>query len=82
MSEQTEKYIVLKPIAERFNNVAKTITDDDIKHIIKDAMREQIKGVFDFSLLSEMTGALIESKQDEFNDMIYNSIAKRLEHSR
>jgi len=78
MSEQTEKYIILKPIAERFNNVAKSITDDEIKYIIKEAMKEQINNIFDFTLLSEMTSVLIESKQDEFKDMIYNSISKRL----
>ena len=48
MSKQTENYIVLKPIAERFNRIAKEISDDDIKYIIKDAMREQIKDIFDF----------------------------------
>jgi hypothetical protein len=31
MSNQTENYIILKPIAERFNRIANSITDDEIK---------------------------------------------------
>lgn len=75
---QTENYIVLKPIAERFSNVAKTMTDEDIKYIIKDAMREQIKGIFDFSRLEEMTDEYIENNEDNIKNMIAKSISDRL----
>lgn len=43
MTDQTQDYIVLKPIAERFKKVADKITDDDIKWLIKDELREQIR---------------------------------------
>lgn len=43
MNTQTQDYIILKPIAERFKKVADKITDDDIKWLIKDELREQIR---------------------------------------
>jgi len=39
---QTRDYITLKPIAERFKEVAATISDDKIKCLIKNELREQI----------------------------------------
>ena len=41
MKEHTENYLILKPIAERFSRVASEITDDDIKYIIKQVMKEK-----------------------------------------
>lgn len=78
MEKQTENYIILKPIAERFNLVAKEISDNDIKYIIKEAMREQIKNVFDFGRLSELTDEYIENHEDDIKEMIANSINNRL----
>lgn len=78
MSKQTEDYIVLKPIAERFNKVAETITDDDIKSIIKEAMKEQIAGTFDFDKISEITDTYIENHSDDITNMVSESINKRL----
>ena len=78
MKEQTENYIVLKPIAERFNAVAKEISDEDIKYIIIEAMKEQIKGVFDFDILAELTEEYIEDHQADITDMIAKSINSRL----
>jgi hypothetical protein len=43
MSNQTESYIVLKPIAERFSRIANEMTDDEIKNLIKSELRDQIK---------------------------------------
>lgn len=78
MKEQTENYIILKPIAERFNKIAKEISDSDIKYIIKEAMREQIKDVFDFGRLGELTEEYIEENEDDIKQMIFNSITSRL----
>jgi ACT domain-containing protein len=78
MSEQSTNYIVLKPIAERFNKVAKDISDDDIKYIIKQAMSEQIKNAFDFSKIGEITETYIEEYQDEINNMIFSAIDNRM----
>ena len=37
---QTENYIILKLIAERFNKIANSISDDEIKSLIKDEIRK------------------------------------------
>jgi hypothetical protein len=78
MNNQTENYIILKPIAERFNLVAKEITDNDIKHIIKEAMKEQIKGIFDFDKLNEMTEEFIDKNEDEIKRAIADCIFNKL----
>lgn len=48
MSNQAQDYITLKPIAERFKKVAATISDDEIKSLIKQELREQIRTQVDF----------------------------------
>ena len=48
MTNQTQDYIILKPIAERFKEVAATISDDEIKSLIKEELREQIRTQVDF----------------------------------
>lgn len=48
MSNQTQDYITLKPIAERFKEVATSISDDEIKSLIKEELREQIRTQVDF----------------------------------
>lgn len=78
MNNQTENYIILKPIAERFNKIAKEISDSDIKYIIKEAMGEQIKGVFDFGRLEELTEEYIADNEDSIKEMISESIISRL----
>lgn len=78
MENKTENYIILKPIAERFNLVAKEITDNDIKYIIKEAMKEQIKGIFDFNKLNEFTEEFIDKNEDEIKSAIADCIFDRL----
>lgn len=48
MTKQTQDYLTLKPIAERFKEVAMSITDDEIKSIIKEELRNQIRDQVDF----------------------------------
>lgn len=78
MSKQTENYIILKPIAERFNKVANEISDDDIKSIIKIAMKEQISDVFNFDKLSEIVETCVEENEDKIKEMVMESIGKKL----
>ena len=78
MNKQSESYIILKPIAERFNKVAKDISDEDIKYIIKQAMAEQIQNAFDFSKIGEITETYIEEHQYEINNMIFSAIDNRM----
>ena len=48
MKEQTADYITLKPIAERFKEIANTISDEEIKILIKEELRHQIKEQVEF----------------------------------
>jgi hypothetical protein len=43
MSKQTSEYIALKGISERFNEVAKSFTDEEIKSIIKSTLQAKIE---------------------------------------
>ena len=42
MNRQTEDYISLKPIADRFKDAANSITDDEIRNMIKNSLQRQI----------------------------------------
>ena len=76
---QTENYIVLKPIAERFSKVASEITDSDIETIIKDVMKERIADVIDFSSITYKISEFVENNEEIIVHAVLDSIAKRLE---
>ena len=76
---QTENYIVLKPIAERFSKVASEISDDDIKLIIKDVMRERIANDINFSEITDKISEFVENNEEFITHAVLDSIAKRLE---
>ena len=76
---QTENYIVLKPIAERFSKVASEITDSDIETIIKDVMKERIADVIDFSSITDKISEFVENNEEIIVHAVLDSIAKRLE---
>ena len=76
---QTENYIVLKPIAERFSKVASEITDSDIEMIIKDVMKERIADVIDFSSITDKISEFVENHEEIIVHAVLDSIAKRLE---
>ena len=76
---QTENYIVLKPIAERFSKVASEITDSDIETIIKDVMKERIADIIDFSPITDKISEFIENHEEIIVHAVLDSIAKRLE---
>ena len=78
MNKQTEDYIILKPIAERFNRVAETISDDDIKYIIKSCIKERLLNVINFNNVSEIIEDVIAEKEDEIKDMVIKSIKDRV----
>lgn len=79
MNNKTENYIILKSIAERFNKVANEISDDDIKSIIKMAMKEQIENSIDFRAISDITEEYIDDNKDKINEMVMQSISNRLD---
>ena len=76
---QTENYIVLKPIAERFSKVASEITDSDIETIIKDVMKERIADIIDFSPITDKISEFVENHEEIIVHAVLDSIAKRLE---
>ena len=76
---QTENYIVLKPMAERFSKVASEITDSDIEMIIKDVMKERIADVIDFSSITDKISEFVENNEELIVHAVLDSIAKRLE---
>ena len=76
---QTENYIVLKPIAERFSKVASEITDSDIETIIKDVMKERIADVIDFSPITDKISEFVENNEEIIIHAVLDSIVKRLE---
>lgn len=78
MTEQTENYIILKPIAERFNEIAKSFSDEEIRSIIKETMREQISKAFDFDRVQDIVDEYIDNHSDEIAEMAKDSISKRM----
>ena len=80
MENKTESYIVLKPIAERFNRIAKEITDSEIKDLIKSSLREQVACMDLGSYLREIADSYFDSDEqiEKIQKMIEESIKNRL----
>jgi hypothetical protein len=78
LSEQTESYIVLKPIAERFSRVASEITDDEIKQIIKSELRNQVSKVNFGDILGEVVDDWFE--QDDTGEFIWNTLQESIKN--
>ena len=79
MTTQTENYLILKPIAERFNRVADTITDEDIRYMITSLMKEKISESINFDVIADIINDHIENHKDEIAHAAMDSLAKRLE---
>ena len=78
MTQQSETYLILKPIAERFNRVAATISDDDIKYIIKQVMREKIAEAINFDSVTEVLQDWVDDNSDTIIHAMQDSIAERI----
>lgn len=79
MTQQSENYLILKPIAERFSRVASEITDDDIKHIIKQLMREKISDALDFSVVQEKLNDWVDDNSDQIVHAMQEAIMNRFD---
>lgn len=65
MDRQTQDYISLKPISDRFKEVTMTISDAEIKSIIKEELREQIRNQVEFgSTIREWTDIWLEDEDN------------------
>jgi len=77
MSKQVQDYISLKPIADRFKEVANTISDDEIKLLIKEELRNQIRNQVEFgSVISEWVEEMLE--EDEMVELVRNSFVESI----
>ena len=84
MTKQTEDYLSLKPLAERFKEVANRITDEELDYIIRSKIKEQIEEQVDFSSFGTAMEEVIENWfEDNENcnfvlDTLRESIERRL----
>lgn len=79
MTQQSENYLILKPIAERFSRVSSEITDDDIKYIIKQVMREKISDALDFSVVQEKLNDWVDDNSDRIVHAMQEAIMMRFD---
>ena len=78
MKNQTRDYITLKPIAERFKQIASTISDDEIKDIIKSELRRQIQEQVDFgSTISQWVDDMLED-DDSWMELVRDCMKKSI----
>lgn len=84
MTKQTEDYLSLKPLAERFKEAANRITDKELDCIIRSKIKEQIEEQIDFSSLGIAIEETIENWFDDNEncnfvlDTLKKSIERRL----
>lgn len=80
MSKQTEDYISLKPIADRFREVAKSISNEELREIVKDGLRSKVREELDcINLpLEEITESWFEDEKNVA--WILNSLKEFIEN--
>lgn len=84
MTKQTEDYLSLKPLAERFQEAANRITDEELDCIIRSKIKEQIEEQIDFSSLGIAIEETVENWFDDNEncnfvlDTLKKSIERRL----
>ena len=82
MNKQTEDYISLKPIADRFREAAKSISDDELREIVKDGLRSKVREELDCMEfpLEEITESWFEDEKNVawILDSLKKSIENRL----
>jgi uncharacterized membrane-anchored protein YjiN (DUF445 family) len=78
MSEQTENYIVLKSIAEKYNKVASSITEDEIRQLIKSVLKEKLDKL-DFTYqIDEILTEYLDGSKDEIVEMFKKSLMNKI----
>lgn len=80
MTNQTENYLLLKPLSERVNRICSSMSDQEIMSLIRSAMMDQIKGAFKDirDRLSEYVEEVIDLNSDAISDMVKESIVSAL----
>lgn len=82
MNNQTENYIILKPIAERFNRVANDITDDEIKGLIKYEMGQQLRKIDFYSTISNIVEDYLDEHTEDILKLYKREIENRFQYNR
>ena len=78
MIDQTENYIKLKGISEKFNRVASTINDEDIKRIIISTLIEKINKVTFVSDLEIIILDYLDNNKEEIESIFKNALINKL----
>ena len=78
MSKETETYIILKPISERFNRIAKEMTDEEIKHLLKETIKEQISKTVDLWKAQDIIDEFIDKHEDDIKELTLKAIKDKL----
>lgn len=80
MSKQTEDYISLKPIADKFREAAKSISDEELREIVKDGLRSKVREDLAFVNLplEEITESWFEDEKNVA--WILNSLKESIEN--
>lgn len=80
MNKQTYDYISLKALSDRFREVAATITNDEIKSIIKSQIKEKVKNEL-YSVDIPLSEIVNEWFEDEDNSTwILDTLKKSIEN--
>lgn len=80
MKNQTSDYISLKPLADRFREAADTITDDEIREIIRSKIEEKVEEQLD-EIEIPLSGIIEEWFGDGENTLwVMNSLKDSIEN--
>lgn len=81
MTKQTEDYLSLKPLAERFQEAASRITDEELGYITKSKIEEQIEEQIDFSSLGIAIEETVENwfEDNENCNFVLDTLRKSIE---
>lgn len=76
MTNQTENYLLLKPISERINRICAEMSDSELKSLIREAVKEQINKAIDdvFYNIREIADDAIERNENAINNAVRESL--------
>ena len=75
---QTENYVILKPISERFSRIANEITDEELKYIIVSTLRQQVEQKVNFTDIVAICDAYVDDHEDDIKEWTEEAIKNRL----
>lgn len=80
MTKQTEDYLSLK-LAERFQEAANRITDEELELIIRSKIKEQIESQIDFSSFGTAIEEVIENwfEDNENCNFVWDTLRESIE---